>query len=297
MTAGTARAYPRSLISVEWSQGHHEPPPFGSLPHEPPRARWGVIISVLVVIVVIGGAILWLFTGWDDEGDPVVTDTAAEEAEEEAAEAEAETAEEGEAPGAAPATGTGTSAETETTAADTTGAATQPEATEAPPTTVVPPDADEYGPPQLSAGSPVSTAGLGAVTFGLTVAQAQRAAGTAMIALGPESDCYRVVAHRGPEGVTFLVHEGTIERVDIDSGPVTTRSGVGIGTSETTVTDLFGDKIQRQSRPDGSTDLIFVPVDASDRNYRVVFNVVDGAVRSFKSGKIPMALTETGCEG
>ncbi len=273
---------------MDWSQGHHEPPPFGSLPHEPPRARWGVIISVSVVIVVIVGAILWLFTGWDDEGDPVVAVTDADEA------AETDAAENGEAPGAAPATDTG--AETETTAADTTAAANGPATTPAPVTTV-PPDADEYGPPQLSAGSPVSTAGLGAVTFGLTVAQAQNAAGTAMIAQGAESDCYRVVAHRGPEGVTFLVHEGTIERVDIDSGPVTTRSGVGIGTAESTVIDLFGDKIQRQSRPDGSTDLLFVPVDAGDRNYRVVFNVADGTVLSFKAGKIPMVLTDTGCEG
>lgn len=277
---------------MDWSQGRHEPPPFGSLPHEPPRARWGVIISVSVVIVVIVGAILWLFTGWDDEGDPVVAVTDAEESADEDAEAEA--AENGEAPGAAPATDTG--AETETTAADTAAAANGPATTPAPVTTV-PPDADEYGPPQLSAGSPVSTAGLGAVTFGLTVAQAQEAAGTAMIALGAESDCYRVVAHRGPEGVTFLVHEGTIERVDIDSGPVTTRSGVGIGTAESTVIDLFGDKIQRQSRPDGSTDLLFVPVDAGDRNYRVVFNVADGTVLSFKAGKIPMVLTDTGCEG
>ena len=277
---------------MDWSQGHHEPPPFGSLPHEPPRARWGVIISVSVVIVVIVGAVLWLFTGWDDEGDPVVAATDAEENADETAEAEA--AENGEAPGAAPATDTG--AETETTAADTTAAANGPATTPAPVTTV-PPDADEYGPPQLSAGSPVSTAGLGAVTFGLTVAQAQNAAGTAMIAQGAESDCYRVVAHRGPEGVTFLVHEGTIERVDIDSGPVTTRSGVGIGTAESTVIDLFGDKIQRQSRPDGSTDLLFVPVDAGDRNYRVVFNVADGTVLSFKAGKIPMVLTDTGCEG
>ena len=253
-----------------------------------------MIISVSVVIVVIVGAILWLFTGWDDEGDPVVTAAAEEEADEAA---EAEAAEGGEAPDAAPATDTGTGGETETTAADTTAAATGPDTTETPVTTVAPPDADEYGPPQLSASSPVSTAGLGAVTFGLTVAQAQQAAGTAMIAQGPESDCYRVVAHRGPDGVTFLVHEGTIERVDIDSGPVTTRSGVGVGTAESKVIDLFGDKIQRQSRPDGSTDLVFVPVDSGDRNYRVVFNVAAGSVRSFKSGKIPMVLTETGCEG
>ena len=280
------------------SQGHYEPAPFGSLPHEPPRAKWGVIISALVVVVVIVGAILWLFTGWDDEGDPVAVTAAAEEteatAEETGAAAEAEAAGAGEAPDNALAGGE-TEAATATTASAT--AAADPPTTAAAAATTAPPDADDYGPAQLNAGSPVTTVGFGAVTFGLTVAGAQQAAGTAMIALGAESDCYRVVAHRGPEGVTFLVHEGTIERVDIDSGPVTTRSGVGIGTAESTITDLFGDKIRSQTRPDGSTDLVYVPVDPGDRNYRVVFNVVDGAVRSFKSGKIPVVLTDTGCEG
>ena len=274
---------------MEWSQDHHETPPFGSLPHEPPRARWGVLISTLVVIVVIVGAILWLFTGWDDEGDPVADTTAAEE--ETDAPGETEAADAVEAPGEAAA-----GDETETATAST-AAATGPTTTAVPPTTVAPPDADDYGPPQLNADSPVSTAGLGSVTFGMTVAGARQAAGTAMIALEPESDCYRIVPHRGPEGITFLVREGMIERVDINSGPVTTLSGVGIGTAEATVTDLFGDKIQSQSRPDGSTDLIFVPVDPGDRNYRVVFNVSDGVVRSFKSGKMPLILTDTGCEG
>ena len=279
------------------SQGHYEPVPFGSLPHEPPRAKWGMIISALVVVVVIVGAILWLFTGWDDEGDPVAV-TAAEEETEATAAGETGAADEAEAAGTvetpdnAPAGG-----ETETATASTASATAAAPPTTAATATTAPPDADDYGPAQLNAGSPVTTVGFGAVTFGLTVAGAQQAAGTAMIALGAESDCYRVVAHRGPEGVTFLVHEGTIERVDVDSGPVTTRSGVGIGTAESTITDLFGDKIQSQPRPDGSTDLIFVPVDPGDRNYRVVFNVVDGAVRSFKSGKIPVVLTDTGCEG
>ena len=272
---------------MSWSQDRYEAPPFGALPHEPPRPKWGIIITVVVVIVVIAGAFLWLFTGWDDEGDPVVR-TAAE------AEEEADAAGEGEAAEAAESPENPLANDGAETAPASTAAATDPPTTAAAPTTA-PPDADDYGPLQLNAGSAVTTAGLGPVTFGMTVNAAKQAAGTAMIALGPESDCYRVTPHRGPEGFTFLVHEGTIERVDIDSGSVTTRSGVGIGTAEATITELFGAKIRTQARPDGSTDLVFVPVDLGDRDYRVVFNVVDGTVRSFKSGKIPMVLTDTGC--
>ena len=159
-----------------------------------------------------------------------------------------------------------------------------------------PADADKFGPTSLSERSTVSTVGLDEVTFGMSIQDAQRAAGTLMIPATPIDSCYHVIPYDAPEGIVFLVHNGTIERVDINSGPITTRSGVGIGTSDETVVDLFGDAIQRSARPDGTVDLIFVPRDVGDSNFRVVFNIADGEVRAYKSGRIPQVLSPTGCE-
>ncbi|MEZ5166347.1 MAG: hypothetical protein R2695_07585 [Acidimicrobiales bacterium] len=40
-----------------------------------------------------------------------------------------------------------------------------------------------------------------------------------------------------PEGISFLVHRSTVERIDITAGPISTTSGAGIGTTEEELTD------------------------------------------------------------
>ena len=171
---------------------------------------------------------------------------------------------------------------TTTEAAETNG-----EETEAPTTTVL----------NLGTNDSISTVGLGEVTFGMTVAQAQVAAGTDLINCAPASDCYRVTPARGPEGISFLVTESTIERVDIVAGPLTTRSGIGIGSPEDDIINLFGDQIETQVNDDSSVDLIFVPQDESDAEFRVIFTIRDGVVETFRSGRIPQVTVQNPCAG
>jgi hypothetical protein len=161
------------------------------------------------------------------------------------------------------------------------------EEAEAPTTTVL----------NLGTNDSISTVGLGEVTFGMTVAQAQVAAGTDLISCAPTSDCYRVTPARGPEGISFLVTENTIERVDIVAGPLTTRSGIGIGSTEDEIVNLFGDRIETQFNDDSSVDLIFVPRDESDAEFRVIFTIRDGVVETFRSGRIPQVTIQTPCAG
>ena len=161
------------------------------------------------------------------------------------------------------------------------------EETEAPTTTVL----------NLGTNDSISTVGLGEVTFGMTVAQAQAAAGTDLINCAPTSDCYRVTPAQGPEGISFLVTDNTIERVDIVAGPLTTRSGIGIGSTEDEIINLFGDRIETQVNDDSSVDLIFVPRDDSDAEFRVIFTVRDGAVETFRSGRIPQVTVQNPCAG
>ncbi len=155
---------------------------------------------------------------------------------------------------------------------------------------------DEPAVPSLGANSSISTVGLDTVHFGMTVFQAEQAAGTSMIPCEPVSECYRVTPVDAPEGVSFVVHEGTIERVDIASGPITTRSGIGIGTDESQIIQLFGDQIERTPIDDATTDLVFIPADESDAEFRVIFTITDGVVQTFRSGRIPLVLDAVPCE-
>ena len=277
---------------MEWNPDADDQAPFwpGSVERRGPR--WvPIFVALGVVILVIVSLIVWL--GRDDADDTASPDSdAPTQPTEDPTEDTVLPSEDASDPAEEPVDDPAPLSTSTTTAAPTTVA---PTTTSLPPPEV-PDNLDEFGPPTLTTNSTVSTVGLDTVQFGMTVAEAQVAAGTPLVPVGAIGACYHVVPYEAPEGIVFLVHQSTVERVDINEGPITTRSGVGVGSPESMVTDLFGDSIDRQVRVDGTVDLVFVPRDPGDRNYRVVFNITDGRVRAFKSGRLPQVMLDTGCE-
>lgn len=279
--------------------------PFRNLPEE--RSTNWIAIGVVMLVVIIVAAAVFLFLRSRDGDDAGGKDAAAGAEVDDAA---SETAGAGN-----PGTATGDEVpvgDTEQGPKDGTQSdGTQNDDTEGedtgdgeeqlsqsgtpPPPTTEPVSEEELGPTTLDTRSTVSTVGLDSVIFGMTVATAQRAAGTLLVEAEPASECYHVTPRNAPQGIVFTVYKSTIERVDINRGPITTRSGVGIGTPEENVVSLFGDSLGREVRADGSVDLIFVPNDPGDADFRVVFNIADGAVKSYKSGRLPLIMTATGC--
>ena len=164
------------------------------------------------------------------------------------------------------------------------------------PTETTVPEPDAATGPTLGRNSSLSTVGLDTVTFGLTVSQAERASGHEMIACGAVTDCYRVTPDGAPTGISFVVDDGTIERVDIvGDSPITTLSGAGIGTTEDELDELFGDRLERVDLGGGRTDVVFVPTDENDQEFRVAFTTVDGVVESMRSGRVPLVLDLAAC--
>ncbi len=158
------------------------------------------------------------------------------------------------------------------------------------------PPIPDLGAPTLGYTSSVSTVGLDAVIFGMTANAAQRAAGTRFTPITPVGECYLATPDEAPEGITFWVVGGTVERVDIDTTEITTRSGAGIGDTEGRIVDMFGDRIQTSPLPDGSGNLLaFVPRDQSDRVFRVMFESDGERIVRFWSGRLPWAAELGGC--
>lgn len=273
-----------NLVDMDWNPETEDQSQFWPGDEPARRPRWvPIVIALAAVGLIISGLIWWL--GGDSDDQDAASDETPSTSTETGASADTTTT-------ASPrVTTTGSTTTTTTPVTTTTVGITTTTVT-----TLPPENPEQFGPPTLNNESTISTVGLDSVTFGMTVNQAQQAAGTALVPAGPRGNCYHVVPHDAPEGIVFLVHQGTIERVDINSGLITTRSGVGIGSSETLIIDLFGDSIEREVRVDGTVDLIFVPNDPGDRNYRVVFNIANGLVRSFKSGRLPQVMQVTGCE-
>ncbi|MBS1265820.1 MAG: hypothetical protein MAG471_01679 [Acidimicrobiaceae bacterium] len=158
------------------------------------------------------------------------------------------------------------------------------------------PPLDDLGMATLDYQSTVSTVGLDTVIFGMTANAAQRAAGTRFTPITPVGECYLATPDNAPAGITFWVVGGTVERVDIDTNEITTRSGAGIGNTEGRIIDMFGERIQTSPLPDGSGNLLaYVPRDQSDKVFRVMFQSDGEKIVRFWSGRLPWAEELNGC--
>ena len=154
------------------------------------------------------------------------------------------------------------------------------------------------GVPTLDASSSVSTVGIDRVMFGMTLHDAQMAAGSQFTPITPGGHCFLVVPEAGQAGLTFWVVSGTVERVDVDTRTITTRSGAGIGDTEDRIREMFGDRIHTTTLPDGSGNLLaYVPKDVADATYRVMFLSNGLQITRMWAGRLPWAEELGGCPG
>ena len=161
-------------------------------------------------------------------------------------------------------------------------------------TTTTEPDFE--GTPEFDSNSSVSTVGIDAVTFGMTLARAENSiAGSFVPVDDVNQECYQVRPSGGPNGVLLTVTAGTIERVDVTNPDITTRSGAGVGMSEEGLFSLFGDNLSTEASNTGGNRIVFTPSDASDAEFRVIFETDGSVVTSFRSGRLPQVESTLPC--
>ena len=134
----------------------------------------------------------------------------------------------------------------------------------------------------------------------MTVAQASIAAGTKLIRQGAaETESCFYVQPRQPKNMAFMVTNGRISRVDVweKNKSITTLSGAKIGDTEAKIKSLYPKQIQVTPHEyvQAGHYLTFVPKDASDKKYRIVFETDGKKVTRFRSGKLPEVEYVEGC--
>ena len=154
---------------------------------------------------------------------------------------------------------------------------------------------------KLTNQSKVYINGIGAVRVGMTIAEASKAAGTKLIReSGYETNlsCFYVKPQGEPKDIGFMVTNGRISRVDVwNNKSITTLSGAKIGDTESRIKSLYPGQIQVTPHKyvEGGHDLIFIPKDAVDKNYRLLFETDGKRVTRFRSGKLPEVEFVEGC--
>ena len=146
------------------------------------------------------------------------------------------------------------------------------------------------GEPAFDAASTVSTVGIDRLIFGMTLDRAQSELGAVFVRVdeSESSNCNRVRPEGGPAGVELTVSAGTIERVDLTTDLIKTRSGAGVGSTEDELATLFGERLTTTARPGGGNTVTFTPVDESDKQFRVIFETDGAVVTSYRSGRLPV---------
>lgn len=156
------------------------------------------------------------------------------------------------------------------------------------------PDGSDTQP--LSADSQVSTQGVGAVLAGMSLEDAEAAAGTELVSNGPDRGGCGYVEPEGLSGVSFMTTNGRIARADVIEPVVATMSGLRVGDSEDAVYEEYGTSIERtehEYEPDGSY-LTYVPDDPADET-RIVFETDGSEVTIIRAGRLPEVEYVEGC--
>ncbi|MEG4087939.1 hypothetical protein [Microcoleus sp. Pol12B4] len=134
----------------------------------------------------------------------------------------------------------------------------------------------------------------------MTVDEAQ-AAGERLVksyAVLNEEFCSYFKPQGEPQGISFMVAKGRIVRVDVSNPRIATIKGAKIGDTEAQIIALYPGQIRTIKNPIGGPgkNLIFVPRDAKDSNYRLIFATGnDNRAESFLSGQIPHVEYIEGC--
>ncbi|MEZ2231955.1 hypothetical protein [Microcoleus sp.] len=157
---------------------------------------------------------------------------------------------------------------------------------------------------QLTERSKLALNGIGPIRVGMTVDEASQSAGVRLVKTqsgGEEYGCFYFKPQVEPKAISLMVTKGRIARVDINNERITTIKGAKIGDTEEQIFSLYPGQIQATPHPYVSRPprngkyLTFVPKDAADKNYRIIFETSGNRVTRFRSGQLPEVEYIEGC--
>ncbi len=157
-------------------------------------------------------------------------------------------------------------------------------------TTAVPPAAP---PPPNTAGWVLDPDGLGAARVGLTP-DALRGAGLTVEedTVHFEPTCYYARIAEAPDSVFFMIEEGTLARVDVQSRQVKTADGLGVGDTEQAILARYPDA---RVEPHKYTDGHYLVVPVSEGARAIVFETDGARVTEYRAGRQPAVEYVEGC--
>ena len=134
--------------------------------------------------------------------------------------------------------------------------------------------------------TPVTLQGIGPLRVGLSLDALRRRFG-ATSEYGPypdpEVDCEFFRSPAFP-GVSMMVVDGRVVRIDIDDRRYRTRSGARVGMTEREIRAIYGRQMQVEPHPYGDADDHYLVYDARDEPLGMIFETTDRRATEFRVG-------------
>jgi hypothetical protein len=128
----------------------------------------------------------------------------------------------------------------------------------------------------------------GPVRFGMTPTEAAAALRLTLSDTFPSEGCDYWSPAGAPPGLSFMVENGRIVRVDADSPGVSTQTGLHVGSSVGDVRAAYGPSIRvSPHKYEWEAGWLYFSVSASDSTKGIVFEVDSHRVRTLRSGLWP----------
>jgi hypothetical protein len=139
--------------------------------------------------------------------------------------------------------------------------------------------------------------GVGPVRFGMALADARAALGDSLIVAPPGGECGFTTPRGAPAGVRFMVEQGKIVRVDVDSAGVRTAAGVEVGMSEADVRGRYpvGLRVQPHKYDPKGRYLVVQGTEPVDSARRLIFETDGQRVVRYRAGLTPAVEYVEGC--
>jgi hypothetical protein len=143
--------------------------------------------------------------------------------------------------------------------------------------------------------SAVTEHGLGPLRAGMTVAEASKVLGGALVMPAETAaGCDYATWRGGPRGVHVMIDDGLIARVEIDSVGIATAAGARVGDTEERIRSLYPGRVT--VTPHKYEDGHYLTVNAvDDSSFAIVFETSKGRVTRYRAGRRPAVEYVEGC--
>lgn len=142
----------------------------------------------------------------------------------------------------------------------------------------------------------VEVTGFGPIRIGMSVQEVVEALDGAVDAPEGLDGCDYIFPRGWPEGISLMVVQGRVARIEVGQGEVRTAAGARIGASEQEIRALYRGQVE--VRPHKYTDgnvLIVSPAGPLGAEHRIVFETNGSVVERYRAGVLPAVEWVEGC--